>query len=198
MKKIVALMLALMMVFTLVACGGGASGEQPSGEQPSGSGQPETSAPEETAPVGGEVTDVETGDAWYFEADGVKVYMSADGAETVAALGEPMGYFENEGCAGLGVEKTYSYAGFELMTYQDEATGVDKVYSVYFTDDTCKTPEGIRVGDTVDQAMAAYACEYEAGEPQIILTKGNCTLYLNVTDGVVMGVEYVANDAINA
>ena len=206
MKKLIIIVLAIAMLFTVAACGGsdsGSSGGEASGSTSGGSTSGNTAGGSTSGSTsGGASSDAQTGgseapDAYFFTAGDVEIYMSAEGEGIVSALGEPLEYFEDESCAGLGIEKTYIYSGFELMTYQDAEDGKDKVYSIYFTDDTVETTEGICIGDSVERLQEKYP-DAEENVGQYTAKLGNCSIYFIIKDGAVMSVEYVANDAVTA
>ena len=56
-----------------------------------------------------------------------------------SVLGEPMHYFEAPSCAFEGMDKIYSYSGFEFTTYTKD--NVDYIASIVFLDDTVTTRE---------------------------------------------------------
>ena len=97
MKKIFALVLALMLVLTMAACGG-------------------ESAPETTQPKVQGPTQPDAG-SWKYAVRGVEIMMHAEAAPILAALGEPVSYTESASCAFTGLDKTYYYGGFYLETY---------------------------------------------------------------------------------
>ena len=172
MKKILALILALTMVFALAACGG-------------------ETAPETNAPAAGEATPV-TPDAssWKYTVQGVDIQMHADAAPVLEALGEPVSYTEEASCAFTGLDKTYNYGGFFLNTYPIGEK--DYIYSVCLMDDSSTTPEGIYIGASQAEVEAAYGTEGFNGSNAYILTGTTSTLTIILTDGVVSSIQYDA------
>ena len=69
---------------------------------------------------------------------------------------------------------------------------MDYVNSVYFTDDSVSTPEGIRIGSSEADMLAAYGDQYTEEYGVYTYTKEKSTLSFIITDGVVDSVEYVA------
>ncbi len=173
MKKL-AMLLAAMLV--LVGCGGG--GEDTTAAAGAGGG--ETAA--ETA---GEAAG---SDAYVFQSGDVTIAMNAEAAPIVEALGEYDDYFESESCAFDGLDKQYTYGSFILKTYPLE--DVDYVSSVEIRDDLVSTPEGISIGSTAEDVVAAYGEPAEEGTYSY--TKGDCTLLLLVQDGAVTSIQYTA------
>lgn len=88
MKKIVAFLLAMLLLLSMAACD-------------SGENNP-TSQPKET---------------FTFTYNGTKISLNADAAPIVAALGTPKSYTEEPSCAFDGIDKTYYYGSFYMSTY---------------------------------------------------------------------------------
>lgn len=172
MKKIIALVLALMMVLTMAACG--------------------ESAPETTAPAAPSVNTPVTPDAasWKYNVQGVDIMMHAPAAPILEALGEPVSYTEEASCAFTGLDKTYNFGGFFLQTYP--IGDADYIYSVWLMDDSSETPEGIYIGATQAEVEAAYGAEGFNGSNAYILTGTTSTLTIILEDGVVSSIQYDA------
>ena len=125
-----------------------------------------------------------------FVAGDTVIAMNADAAPILEGLGEWKNYAETTSCAFKGLDKTYSYPGFDL--YTDPLNGKDNVNSVYFVDDTVSTPEGIHIGSTKEEMEAAYGTDYEEEFGAYTYTKDQSRLQFLVTDGVIDSVEYTA------
>ena len=125
-----------------------------------------------------------------FQSGGVAIGMNQEAAPVVAALGGWDNYIETESCAFQGLDKIYSYTGFDLYTYPKD--DVDYVNSIYFTSDAVSTPEGIRIGSSLDEVLAAYGDQYTEEFGVYTYTKDQSTLSFIVTDGIVESVEYTA------
>ena len=125
-----------------------------------------------------------------FEYNGVKIYMNTDVAPVIEALGEPLQYFEAESCAFKGLDKTYTYAGFEITTYPLD--GKDYISSLYLMDDSVSTPEGIYIGSTVDDMLEAYGNDYEEASGSYTYTKGESKLQFIVSDDEIISITYLA------
>ena len=172
MKKIFALVLALMMVLTMAACG--------------------ESAPETTAPAAPSVNTPVTPDAasWKYNVQGVDIMMHAPAAPILEALGEPVSYTEEASCAFTGLDKTYNFGGFFLQTYP--MGDADYIYSVWLMDDSSETPEGIYIGATQAEVEAAYGAEGFNGSNAYILKGTTSTLTIILNDGIVSSIQYDA------
>ncbi len=100
---------------------------------------------------GGEETP--TGTVYVFSAGNVKIEIDADAAPILTSLGGWTAYDESPSCAFEGLDKVYTYSGFEMQTYPDGDR--DFVYLVELYDDTVEGPEGLRVGSTAADVTAA-------------------------------------------
>ena len=171
MKKIFALILALAMVLSMVACGG-------------------ESAPETTAPAAANTPTTPDANSWKYSVQGVEIMMHAPAASILEALGEPVSYTEEASCAFSGLDKTYYYGGFYLQTYPmgDE----DFVFSLWLVDDSSTTPEGIYIGASQAEVEAAYGAEGFNGSNAYILKGTTSILTIILDGGVVSSIQYDA------
>lgn len=125
-----------------------------------------------------------------FQSGGVTMGMNENVAPILSGLGNYTNYAESPSCAFKGLDKIYSYNGFDLYTYPKD--GVDYVNSIYFLDASVSTPEGIHIGSSVDEMLAAYGDNYTEEYGVYTYTNEKSTLSFIVTDGVIESVEYVA------
>lgn len=129
-------------------------------------------------------------DGFVFETNGVEIAMNQEVAPIIEKLGDSKEYFEAEHCALPGLEKTYTYNGFELYTY--EKNGVDSVSSILFLDDSVKTKEGIYLYSSLDDVLEAYGDDYEQKLDLYIYERGDSQLCFLIEDGEVTSIEYIA------
>ena len=131
-------------------------------------------------------------DAYVFRYGSVEIPVSVKAAPVLEALGQEKGYFEAESCAGLGTERYYIYSGYQVMTveYYDEVV----IGSVYLMDDTVSTPEGISLGASEADVTRVYGDADLVAGNEYTYVKGNCNLVFVFSGGVLMSVEYQAND----
>ena len=125
-----------------------------------------------------------------FEANGVVMGMNEEVSPILSGLGEYSNYAETPSCAFQGLDKIYSYNGFDLYTYPKD--DVDYVNSIYFIDESVSTPEGIHLGSAEEEMLAAYGEDYLEEFGVYTYTKEKSTLSFIVTDGVIESIEYVA------
>lgn len=136
----------------------------------------------------GGTTQEETGFSFTYKE--IQIPLAGDAALVVAALGEPKGYTEEASCAFDGLDKTYYYGSFYLTTCPMEEG--DRVYSLWFADDTVSTEEGVRIGSSRADVEQAYGAEYFNGVNAFVVTRGNTKLTVVLTDGAVSSVLYEA------
>jgi len=125
---------------------------------------------------------------YYFEYKGIKIGVNDEAAPIIEALGEPMHYFEAPSCAFEGMDKIYSYSGFEFTTYTKN--NKDYIASLVFLDDTVTTREGITLNATLEDLVAAYGSNYEQNFNEYSYSDGNCILSFILENGEVVSVEY--------
>lgn len=126
---------------------------------------------------------------YVFEAEGVAIEMGAKVDSILAELGDPIEKFEAKSCAFNGYDKTYTYAGFQLLTSLPEGEE-ETVSGIEFTDDMAATKEGVYIGSTLDEVTTAYGEDYEEKDGQYTYTKGNTALSFLVSDDSVTFISY--------
>lgn len=185
MKKIAALFLAALLAVTLCACDGGETVPTP------------TPAPTGAADATPTPAPAEGRSKYTFASGDIRLPMNEEFSALRDALGEPLSYYERESCAFQGLDKTFNYPGFELVTYPNGDK--DFISDIYFTDGTVSTPEGIHIGSTLEEVKTAYGEGYTADDFGIYYTytDGDTQLKFGTEDGVVTEIEYVAlNDLL--
>jgi hypothetical protein len=166
MKK---LSLIIILLLLLTGCSGGA--------EPVTGGMPEEAG--DNGPVG-----------YVFETGGVTIAMHDEVEPILQALGESMDYFEAESCAFQGMEKVYTYSGFELHTY--EMDGVDYVAAVVFLDDSVCTKEGVYLFSALEDVLDAYGDGYTKTNDMYSYDLGGTRLSFLIENDEVTSIEYLA------
>ncbi len=82
-----------------------------------------------------------------------------DFAPMLESLGEPVSFTEAASCYYDGMDKVYTYEGFEIKTYP--VGDKDYVQDICMSSDAYATGEGITVGSTLEDVVAAYGEDYE-------------------------------------
>lgn len=125
-----------------------------------------------------------------FEHKGVTIYMNTDVEPVLNELGEHLHYFEAESCAFRGLDKTYTYMGFEITTYPLD--GKDFILAIDLKDDTVSTPEGIYLGSTVDEMIATYGQAHEESSGSYTYVKDDSKLQFITMNDEIIGITYLA------
>lgn len=95
-----------------------------------------------------------------YTVNGVEIVPGADFSEALKALGEPDKYSEAASCYFDGMDKSYTYSGFEIRTYPGDGDK-DYIQDICVTADKYKTPEGITVGSSLKDVTDTYGDDYE-------------------------------------
>ena len=124
---------------------------------------------------------------YVFVTSGVTVEVDGDMAPVLQALGEPASYFEAASCAFEGLDKIYTYNGFEIDTYP--AQDKDLVSAVILKDDSVTTAEGICIGDSLEKLLEAYG-EADQENGMLVYTKDGMKLCFILQDDSIISIEY--------
>lgn len=126
---------------------------------------------------------------YVFSTDGVDIAVDGKIEDITSKLGDPKGgYYEAKSCAFDGMDKFWYYDSFTLQGYQKD--NVDLVYSVTFMDDTVKTKEGVKIGDSRDKVTSAYGSSYKEENGQLVYESGNMTLSFALQNDAVSSIVY--------
>lgn len=167
MKKILALILALMMIFALCACGGGS----------------EETGGDETAPADFNY------DKLYYQSGSVKFGIMDEIDPVLTALGDPIGTFESESCAYQGSDFFYYYDGFELTA--NEIDGAMYITGISISDDTVAMPQGVKIGMSIDEALSLMNVDYTQSGSVYKFVEGATVLLIRAgEDNSVAAIEY--------
>ncbi len=190
MKKVVSVLLVLTFAIVLAGCGASGGVVVDPGAQaanaPGAVQQPEQPG----------VSPVVQDHTLFFESKGVKI-RPYDLAETVlGSLGKPGNAFEAPSCAYQGVDKFYTYSGFQLTV--NEIDGADHVTIITVTDDTVSIPQGVKIGDTQDAMLQKMGNNYQESGSSYDFVEDTTTLSILVQEGKVTQIMYLYNTANGA
>ena len=185
MKKIIAIMLSILMLLALTACGEPADKT----ETPTGTVADNTTAVEDTTTAEDTTAAAEDTTAgsdeqepgFVFTFEGVE--LTPGQAFDAAALPEANSVYQVPSCAIEGTDNVYNYGTIEVTAF-DDGNG-EVIYSVYIMDANTPTNEGLYIGDTLDHIVAAYGEDYTREGNQITYQKGDTLLI------IILGGEYV-------
>lgn len=172
MKKLIAILLVLTMALSLIACGN--KTEDP------GALEITKAATEPEADVAAEVK-------LQFVYEGVT--MIPGQAFDASAMPEYDSLYTVPSCALEGTDNVYNYGGFEVTAF-DQGEG-EFIYSVYIVDDSVATPEGLKIGDTVQDVVELYGTEYQDNDGEYIYTQGEVMFIVLFEGDSVVSIEYM-------
>lgn len=177
MKKLAAVLLMVACMAFMAGCGDDEKviGGDSKNSQPEGGSQ--------GAESGGE-TDYK---GYVFNYSGTLVGVDADAAPIIKALGEPASYYEAASCAFEGLDKTYTYRGFEIDTYPEGDK--DYVSAVVLKDDSVQTAEGICIGDSREKLQQKYGDGATEGSALVYAKDGMKLCFILQNDEIV-SIEY--------
>ena len=159
MKKITALVLAMLMTLALCACGGETPGTETGGET-------------------GYATDC---GGLYFASGEVKFGIMDPAQEVLDALGEPQGTFESDSCAYQGKDMFYYYDGFEVMV--NDVDGTLRITGITIADDTVSNPQGVKIGMDMSEALSLMG---DPDYPESITVTHNGGVYKLVSGSTML------------
>mgnify|MGYP002512597857 FL=1 len=154
-----------------VTTGGSQSGESGEGQE----SQQADSSPEEIFK------------GYVFKVGDVTVEVDGDAAPVIEALGEPASYFEAASCAFEGLDKIYTYNGYEIDTYPAQER--DLVSAVILKDDSVSTAEGICIGDSLEKLLEAYG-EGAQENGMLVYSRDGMKLCFILQEDSVVSIEY--------
>ena len=187
MKKLIALMMALAMVFALAACGNSADPDEipaitrGQDEENEAQGQPQQ---EDEQKQEEQSAAAETVYAYTYE--GVKLVPGA--AFDPSVLPEAESVFEVPSCAIEGTDNLYNYGTFELTAFND-GTG-EVIYSIFFNDPNITTDEGLALGDDVEKMVQIYGEDYTQEGTAYVYTSQGTILSILVQNDTVTSIEF--------
>ena len=192
MKRLVSLTLALLLALALTACGGGNEPQDTSKDDSSNASaptEPVQNEPDDTAPPV-EIPAPKAGSKLVFVYRDCPLPMNAEFAPLLDFIGESDSYFEAASCAFEGLDKTYTYSDVEIITYPDE--DVDYISSIRLLSSAAATPEGITIGSSKGDVVAAYGEDFDAFGEQYTYEDGDAQLLILFENDAVISVEYAA------
>lgn len=127
-------------------------------------------------------------DGYVFVFQETEVKIDADASEIIAQLGEPLSYFEAPSCAFQGLDKIYTYNGFEMDTYPVEDK--DYVSAIIFKDDSVATAEGVGIGDSMEKMEQSYGSDSTKEDGVVVYSRDGMKLCFILKDNEIISVEY--------
>ena len=178
MRKLIAMLALLVLVFALSACGS---------EADQNADLLITRATEETQIAeAGNVQAEDVKEEFCFVAEGVELIPGADFDPTV--LPEAASLYTVPSCAIEGTDNVYNYESFEVTAF-DYGAG-ELIYSIYIVDPNVTTPEGLALGDSLDRVLELYGEEYVRNGAAYDFYGSETMLSIIVQNETVASIEY--------
>ena len=128
-------------------------------------------------------------DGYYYESTAGRIYINEEADSVLVRLGEPSGgTYEAVSCAFEGKEIFYYYDGFTIQTY--EKNGKKYIYTINLEDDTVKTAEGIKLGDSLTAVTDKYGTHYALSGDTYAYVKDKMKLTFIIQNDRVMSIKY--------
>lgn len=185
MKKLIALLLSVVMLCALTACGEADKKPADTTTAPAAA-QDTTAAAQDTTAAAQDTTAAVTDaqeEGFVFTFQGVELVPGQ--AFDAAALPAAQSVYQVPSCAIEGTDNVYNYGTIEVTAF-DDGNG-EVIYSVYIIDANTPTNEGLYIGDTLDFIVGAYGENYVREGNQITYQKGD-TMLIIIMDG-----DYIAS-----
>ncbi len=186
MKKMIAVLLSLLMLLTLTACGEPA--DKPADTTTEAVADTTANAAEDTTAAAQDTTvATEAQDPGFvFTFKGVDLIPGQ--AFDAAAMPEASSVFQVPSCAIEGTDNVYNYETVEVTAF-DDGTG-EVIYSVYILDANTPTNEGLYIGDMLEHVVAAYGEDYTREGDQITYQKGDTLLIIIFSGDYVQSIDF--------
>ncbi len=130
-----------------------------------------------------------SGGEYVFKAKDVEVHINAPSKDIIEKLGKPLSTYESPSCAFGDLDVYYTFAGFEVNTFQEKKT--DYVKEVILKDDSVSTIEGISIGEEADKVIKAYGEPTEKTDTKLEYAKEKMKLIFVLKSGKVDEIQYV-------
>lgn len=126
---------------------------------------------------------------YWFKYDDISIGIDEPADGVIAALGEPISYYEAPSCAFEGLDKIYTYNSFVIETYPGE-NDESLISSISFKDDSVTTKEGVMIGSTKEKVLELYGEPETKEDVRFIYVKDNMRLTFIFRDGGAALIEY--------
>lgn len=187
MKQFVAMLLAVLMLLGLTACGGK---EEPAAvpaitEAPASAEAPAETPAEDSAAAEDKSEIIVENGTFAFTYAGIELIPGE--AFDASALPEAAATTTIPSCAFSGTDNVYTYDTIEVIAY-DEGQG-EHLYSIYLLDPNTPTDEGLLLGDSVEQMVELYGENYTKNGDEYAYYRGETILVVLAKNGTINSIE---------
>ena len=142
----------------------------------------------ETPPTVNEIEPQPVIDVFYFNFMGHTLHLNQDMEDIFVFLGEPSGMRQTPSCAFDGYDKIFGFGAINVHTYPQGDEDFVQVISI--RDDSVTTVNGIRLGDSLEDVIAAYGDNFTRDFDMYIFTKSDTTLSFFIEGDMVVEITY--------
>lgn len=128
-------------------------------------------------------------DNYRFKLANQEITMGQEAKAIIAKLGTPKDQYSSPSCAFVGEDTVYDYGNYQITTFVSE--GVEKFTGVYLIDKTISTKEGVRIGSSFDEMIAAYGDKYVESYGSYTYSLGATDLSFVIADKVITSISYL-------
>jgi hypothetical protein len=187
MKKMFAVLLAMLMLLGLCACGNTDKPQETTAPIASDAPATEPSATEEGELDGGFDIGVVPVEPFVFTFNGVTLIPGT--VYDAAALPEPTSVYQVPSCAIEGTDNVYNFNdAVEITAFNDGSQEI--IYSIAIFDPNVCTDEGLYLGDDMARVIELYGEDYTENGTAMVYTKGNTELTIILQNGFVVDMEF--------
>ena len=193
MKKIGSLVLTLVLALGMTACSDSktVSGTKSSAAETTAGTTAENAQTSGESSGSVEVTLDTTGN-FTFKYENTDILLgSTDTEALLASLGEAKSSLDVPSCAHDGTDHVYTYTNMVLTTYQAKGSDTCYVSDVLITSDLVKTPEGLEIGMSADDAKTKYGEPDESTDVTMTFKRGTSVLLVTLKENSIVSLEYM-------
>ena len=186
MKKMFAVLLAMLMLLGLCACGNTDKPQETTAPIVTDAPVTEPAATEEGELDGGFDIGVVPVEPFVFTFNGVTLIPGT--AYDASALPEPASVYQVPSCAIEGTDNVYNFDTVEITAFHDGTQEI--IYSIAIFDPNVCTDEGLYLGDDTARVIELYGEDYTENGTAMVYTKGNTELTIILQNGFVVDMEF--------
>lgn len=131
-------------------------------------------------------------DMSYKGANGV-IINPGDDAAIMEKFDKPLSVDESQSCLGKGMDRTYRFDGFKVITYPDETGSRDYIALIELESESAKTADGAHPGMTQSEIEKIYGTDAISKGGTMIYTDTNgnsMTFYLKEGKVTLIRIAY--------
>ena len=190
--------LCLLLLFMLSGCGGNGGSDAyniSSADDPPGVTEDSISPVAAQIPADGVSAEIDDESPFAFIYNDVRIYLREYMALILAEIGEPLYVHEAPSCIFDGIARIYVFDGFEMEAIPLDGSDEDSVIVIMLTGDNVSTANGVSIGQTYKDMIAAYGTGYETFPGGSFMYERNGdVLSFNIFNGIILSISYFVDD----